>query len=276
MALYKEPLDAILESIKTLNSGVSLGRDEYIFGAPASIPTEASGVNTSMTITSPGVASPFAGEVSVKHIRLNLADLLILIPNEVAVSNIATTLAFALALNKFYGLLFTADDIVNEPVVLANGTGTITLTALSTSRAWVGSVTFNVVPGRQLLADVITTTKLDGLDYPDPYEAKPFGNAYSYWRNFSARYSALDILLTGESGDLSSVKDVLAYITGDAWVSTGSSRYSLEGAEITYVGETSGYPETNQNYQKVVVLKLGTACLGLAGRMFLHYNLPET
>jgi hypothetical protein len=275
MALYKEPLDAILESIKTLNSGVSLGRDEYNFGAPVSIPKEASGVNTSMTITSPGVSSPYAGEVTVKHIRLNLADLLILVPSEVAVSNIATTLAFAQALNKIYGLLFTADDIVNEPVTLPGGTGTITLTALATSRAWVGSVTFNVIPGRQLLSDVITNTRLDGLDYPDPYEAKPFGNAYSYWRNYSAKWQELDVILASNP-DFTSLKDVLVYITGDAWVTTGSSRYSLQDSEVLYVGPTSGYEETNQNYGKVVVVKLGAACLGLSGRMFLHYNLPET
>lgn len=274
MALYKEPLDAILESIKALNSGVSLGRDEYTFGAPVSIPKEASGVNTSMTITSPGVSSPYAGEVTVKHIRLNLADLLVLIPSEVAVSSIATTMDFALALNKFYGLLFTAADIVNEPVSLPGGSGTITLTALATSRAWVGTVTFNVIPGRQLLSNVITHTQLDGLDYPDPYEAKPFGNAYSYWRNYSAKWQELDAILPGNP-DFTSIKDSLVYVTGDAWVTTGSSRYSLQDAEVLYVGDTSGYEETNQNYAKVLVVKLAAACLGLSGRMFLHYNLPE-
>lgn len=275
MALYKEPLDAILESIKTLNSGVSLGRDEYTFGAPATIPQEASGVNTSMTITSPGVSSPYAGEVTVKHIRLKLSDLLVLLPSEVAVNNVATTLAFAQALNKFYGLLFTAEDIVNEPVTLMGGVGTITLTALATSRAWTGSVTFNVVPGRQILSDVITNTKLDGLDYPDPYEAKPFGNAYSYWRNYSAKWQDLDVIVANNP-DLSSIKDVLVYMTGDAWVTTGSSRYSLQDATVLYVGDTSGYEEANQNYDKLVVVQLAAACLGLSGRMFLHYSLPVT
>jgi len=276
MALYNDPLDTILESIKTLNNGVSLGRDEYNYSAPGVIPVEASGVNTTMTITSPGPQSPYAGEVTVKHIRLNLADLLVLIPSEVAVSGVTTTLAFAQQLNSIYGLAFTEDDIVNEPVALPNGTGQITLTAVATSRGWIGSVTFNVVPGRQKLDELITVTRLDGLNYPDPYEGKPFGNAYSYWRDYSARYNLLDVLVAGEGGDLVNVKDALVYITGDAWVTEGSSRYSLEGTEILYVGPTSGYLETNQAYAKVVVVKLGTACLGFSGRMFLHYNLPVT
>ena len=276
MSLYPDPLQSILDDIKALNPGVELTKDEYIFGAPVVIPTTPSGINTQMHITSKDASSPYAGEVDVKHIRLNLADLLILVPNTLAVQTPTTTLEFAQSFNSVYGTNFTADDIVNEPVSLPGGTGTITLTAVASSRGWIGSVTFNITPGRYKLDQYLLVTRLNGLNYPDEYKAKPFGNAYNYWRDYSAQSSRLDVLLTGAQGDLTSVKDALVAITGDAWVTTGKSRFSLQGSEITYVGDVSGYPEANQNYEKVVVVLLGDDCLGYSGRMFFHYNLPSS
>lgn len=276
MSLYPEPLQAILDNIKLLNPGVELTEDEYIFGNPVVIPTTATGINTQMHITSKDASSPFAGETDVKHIRLNLADLLVLVPADLAIAPPLSTLEFAQALNKIYGLNFTANDIVDEQVSLPTGAGTITLTAATNSRGWIGSVTFNVTPGRYKLEQYLLNTRLNGLNYPDPYQAKPFGNAYNYWRDYSAQYELLDILLTGEQGDLTNVKDALVANTGDAWVTTGKSRFSLQGSEITYVGNVSGYPEANQLYEKVVVVLLGADCLGYSGRMFFHYNLPSS
>lgn len=273
MALYPDPLDSILGSIKALNSGTELGRDEYIFDAPVAIIPEANGINTSLRISAKDVSSPYAGEVTVKHIRLNLADLLILVPPDIKVSGIATTLDFATQLNRIYGTRIDATDIDNTAVALTAGTGTVTLVAKPTSRAWIGTVTFNVSPGRYKLEDYLLTVNLPGLDYPDPYEGKAFGNAYAYWRNFSPKYAELDTV-TVETPDWNLIRDVLINLTGDAWVSTGSARYTLEGAQVLYVGAVAGYPELNQTYDKAVVLKLGTACLGLSGRMFLHYNEP--
>lgn len=273
MALYPDPLDSILDSIKTLNSGTELGRDEYIFDAPVAITPEANGINTSLRIAQKDSTSPYAGEVTVKHIRLNLADLLILVPAEIRVSGIVNTVQFAEQLNRIYGTRIGVDDIENNGLLLDAGTGDITLTAKPTSRAWIGSVTFHVAPGRYQLGDYLTDNTLDGLNYPDPYEGKPFGNAYAYWRNFSLQQTALDAITVG-TPDWNSIKDILIAITGDAWVTTGNSRYSLEGAQVLFVGAVAGYPELNQTYDKAVVVKLGTACLGLSGRMFFHYNDP--
>jgi hypothetical protein len=274
MALYPDPLDSILASIKSLNSGTELGRDEYIFDAPVAIPPEAGGINTSLRISQNGPTSPYAGEVTVKHIRLNLDDLRILVPSDIRVSGVTTTLEFATQLNRIYGTNIGASDIETTGMALTDGVGTITLTAKPASRAWIGTVTFNVTPGRFQLADYLTDTTLDGLQYPDPYEGKAFGNAYAYWRNFSDQFTALETI-TVESPDWTAIKDVLVAVTTDAWVLTGSSRFSLEGAEVLYVGAVAGYPELNQTYDKAVVLKLGAACLGYSGRMFLHYNEPD-
>jgi hypothetical protein len=275
MSLYPDPLEAVVESIETLNPGVQLAVNEYNFDPSTAIPEEASGVNTQIHISAKGASTPYAGAVDIKHIRLKLSDLTTLIPSEIAVSNITTTFDLALAINKFYGTNFTTADIVTSDAGLVDGAGDVTLVAKPTSRGWIGQVTFHVTKGRIPLTDVITVTRLPGLNYPDPYEAKPFGIAYTYWRDYSLQYAILDVLQTGAQGDLEAVKDAMVNTTGDAWVTTGSSRYSLEGAEILYVGDTSGYPEFNQNYEKGVVVKLSAACLGYSGRLFLHYNLPE-
>lgn len=274
MSLYPDSLQAILDNIKKLNSGVELKADEYNFANPIAIQEDAAGINTSLNIASSGVQSPYAGQVDVTYRRLKLSDLLILVPDTIKSNGITSTLLFAQAFNKAYGTNFTADDIVDTPVNLTNGTGTVTITAKATSRGWIGSVTFNVAPGPYQLEEYLLVTRLDGLDYPDPYKAKPFGNAYNYWRDYSTEHARLDVLHTGEAGDLVNVKDALNAITTDVWVTVGKARYSLQGAEIIYVGPTSGYPEMNQRYGKGVVVQLGDDCLGLSGRMFFHYNLP--
>lgn len=274
MALYPDPLDSILGSIKSLNNGTELGRDEYIFGSPVVIPKEASGVNTSLLISQNGPQSPFAGEVTVKHIRLDLADLIILVGADVRMSGVATTVEFAGELNRIYGTRLDASDIENTALNLTAGAGDVTLVAKANSRAWIGTVTFHLTPGRFQLDDYLTVTNLNGLPYPDPYEAKPFGNAYAYWRNCTEQFTALEAV-TVESPDWNAIKDILVALTGDAWVTTGSARYSLQDAQVLFVGEVADYPELNQTYLKAVVLKLGTACLGLSGRMFLHYNNPD-
>lgn len=274
MALYPDPLDSILGSIKSLNNGTELGRNEYNFDAPVPIPQEASGVNTNLRISQKDATSPFAGEVTVKHIRLNLADLIILVGADVRMSGVATTVQFATELNRIYGTRLDALDIENTVLNLTAGAGDVTLVAKANSRGWIGTVTFHLLPGRYQLADYLTHTNLNGLNYPDPYEGKPFGNAYAYWRNCTEQFTALQAV-TVNSPDWDAIKNILVALTGDAWVTTGSSRYSLEGAQVLFVGDVIGYPELNQTYKHAVVLKLGTACLGLSGRMFLHYNNPD-
>lgn len=274
MSLYPEPLQALLDDIKRLNAGADLKADEYNFGNPVVIQETANGINSTMLIESAGTSSPYAGQVTVSYRRLKLEDLLILVPDTLRANGITTTLKFAEAFNVVYGTNFTADDIVDTPVVLTSGSGTVTLVAKTTSRGWVGSVTFNVGPGPLPLEEYLLVTKLNGLNYPDPYKAKPFGNAYSYWRDYSEQFDRLDVLHAGEGGDLVNVRDALIAITTDPWVTVGKARYSLQGAVITYVGPTSGYPEMNQNYEKGVCVELSDDCLTLSGRMFLHYNAP--
>lgn len=273
MALYKTPKAAIIGAIKALN-GVTLIESEYVFGLPVA-GAGADGKNTSITLTAKDLTSTYDGSVTVRYTRLQLSDLLILVPDTLQIPPVATTLEFATAFNKLYGTAFLPDDLVNEPVVLEDGAGTVTLNAAPNSLGWLGNVTFSIMKGRLSLADYVKVVDLPGLNFPDPYEGKPFGWAYSYWRNYSPVQVMLESF-TAESPDWTNIKDVLTTITGDPWVLTGSSRYSLEGAVVSYKGATSGASFTNDTYQKVLVVTLSEKCLGYSGRLYFHYNVTPT
>lgn len=274
MALYKTPKAAIIGAIKALN-GVTLIESEYVFGAPVAVESTGDGTNTSITITAKDVTSTFDGTVTVRYIRLKLEDLLVLVPASVQIPPVTTTLEFVEALNRIYGTNFTADDIVSAPVELVDGAGSVTLNAKPTSLGWIGSVTFTVVAGRLTLGDYVVVTDLPGLNFPDAYEGKPFGWAYSYWRNYTPVHQLIDSM-TAESPDWVNIRDALITMTGDPWVLVGQNRYSLEGAVGTYMGPTADASFTNDSYQKVLVITLGAACLGYSGRLYFHYNIPDT
>lgn len=271
MALYKTPKGAILSAIRALN-GVVLLESEYNYGVPAAVPRDPDGTNTTITVTANSELSTFDGSMTVRYIRLALDELTVLVPDVIQLPPVTNTLEFALAFNKVYGTSFTAADIESSPVVLENGSGPVTLVAKSTSLGWIGSVTFNVIPGRTPLTGLATT--LPGLNFPDPYENKPFGWAYSYWRDFSLAESLLSPVLANNP-DWVNIRDALVQITTDPWVLVGQSKFSLDGASVLYNGVVESAPHGNDRYDQVMVVQLGSACLGYSGRLFLHYNVPD-
>jgi hypothetical protein len=273
MALYEMPLEAILKAIKTQNN-VTLVEAEYLYADPVVIPTGASGENTSMTITAKDVQSTYDGSVPILYKRLDLADLGTLIDTSIKGYNLTTILDVANRLNKLYGLNFTADDFTDGPTGLVDGVGTITLTAKTTSRYWIGSVDITVAQGQRPLEAFLTVTSLPGLNYPAPSIDKPYAAAYSYWQNFSASAVALETVLVGVD-QIDVVRDVLTAITKNVWSSTAAGRYSVMGATVTYAGVTTGRTDVNTDYEKVIIVQLNeTNSVGLSGSLYLHYNPP--
>lgn len=275
MALYKTPKAAIIGSIKALNGGVTLVESEYVFGNPVSVAPASDGTNTTITITAKDAASTFDGSVTVRYTRLDLADLAKLVPASLSLPPVTTVWGFAQAFNKVYGTAFEQGDLVDGPVNLTNGAGSVTLTAQATSLGWTGTVSFGVEAGRLQIADVVTVTTLPGLNFPDPYEGKPFGWAYSYWRSFSALEPQLSAIIP-ESVDWQTIAQALTTLTNDTWVTSGQNRFSLSGASLEYNGLTSGTDQANSDYESVMIIRLGADCLGYSGRLFLHYTPAET
>lgn len=274
MALYKRPIEEILLAIQTLNN-VNLVEGEYTFGTPTAITAEADGANTSLLVTALNPLSPYDGNATVKYKRLNLADLGTLIPLSIRAYNIQTVDDFVAVLNTRYGIDFQAGDIVPGPVSLTNGAGNIVLTAQATSMGWVGSVTFTVAKGAVPLADAVTVVNLPGINYPSPQITKPYASVgYSYWRDFSGYYDTLSTVVVG-TASLSIIKDALVAASGDAWQLVGASRFSLDGAVVSYAGPTSGTPVANTDYASVILVDLNEATsLGWSGQLVMHFNSP--
>jgi hypothetical protein len=275
MALYKTPKAAIIGAIKALNGGVTLVESEYVFGNPVTVEPASDGTNTTITITAKDSASTFDGSVTVRYTRLALPDLLKLVPSTLSIPPVTTVAGFAQAFNQVYGTAFEPADLIDGPIALQDGAGQVTLKAQPTSLGWTGEVVFNILPGRVQIADVITVTTLPGLNFPDPYEGKPFGWAYSYWRSFSPVEPQLTSIVT-ESVDWNTVAQALTTMTNDTWVVSGQNRFSLGGATMEYNGLTSETEQANSDYESVMIIRLGADCLGYSGRLFLHYTPVDT
>lgn len=275
MALYKTPKAAIIGSIKALNGGVTLIESEYVFGNPTPVEPASDGTNTTITITAKDAASTFDGSVTVRYTRLDLADLIKLVPANLSLPPVTTVWEFAQAFNKVYGTAFEQGDLVDGPLNLVNNAGSVNLVAQANSYGWTGTVSFNVEAGRLQISELVTVTTLPGLNFPDPYEGKPFGWAYSYWRDFSPLEPALASIIA-DSVDWNTIAQALTTLTNDTWVTSGQNRFSLSGATLEYNGLTSGTEQANSDYESVMIIRLGADCLGYSGRLFLHYTAADT
>lgn len=275
-SIYKDPLDQILASIKSLNN-VDLVKAEYTFGLPVAVEVDGAGTNTTVLITSKDLQSTYDGQVTVRYRRLNLSDLITLVPLSIKADLPTTTMQVAERLNQLYGLKFTEDDIVSTPVDLSgtDGAGTVTLVAKTTSLAWIGSVDVTLARGAIPIADRILVTNLPGLYMPNRDDTKPYGEVYSVFRDLSAYAAGMQTLALG-TGSLQDLATILASATGDAWVINGAARYSLDGATIVFNDVTSGDPRLKTNMERAVIVNLSTnLSLGLSGSLLLHYNLPD-
>lgn len=275
-SIYKDPLDSILASIKTLNN-VDLVKAEYTYGVPVAVEEDGAGTNTTILITSKDLQSTYDGQVTVRYRRLKLSDLPILVPLSIKVNLPTNTFQVAQRLNQLYGLKFTEDDIESTPIDLSGtaGVGTVTLVAKSTSLAWLGSVVVNVARGAIPIGDTILVTNLPGLYMPNRDDTKPYGEVYSIFRDLSPYAEGMRLLALG-TGSLQDLATILTSASGDPWVTSGASRYSLDGATIVYNDIVSGDPRLKTNYERAVIVNLSTnLSLGLSGSLLLHYNLPD-
>lgn len=279
MALYPRPLDAILADIATKN-GVTLVESEYTFGNPVAWVDPTGATNTQLVITADPTTSPYSGPVTVDYSRLDLAELTTLLPLPIACNGIATIADFLALLNAQYGLNFdpTADLVPGAiTTIVGDGSGTVTLTAQANSLGWIGTVTLSVIAGRYPLDTLVTTTTLPGLLFPAVDETKPYGPAYSYWRDFSAANTDLAAMTTSTT-DFTTLAADLATITANPWSATASGRYSLLGGSITYNGPVAGYTGPNgetgnaTDFDSLLIFTLGSGSLGFSGALYIHYD----
>lgn len=291
MAIYKSTFPQILESINRLN-GLALVEEQYLFGVPAAIdpldlPEELTPaqkaidekVNTSMLITAKDQYSLYQGSVTVYYHRMDLQELIRQTPLLADVMEANTTMDVVASLNKKYGLILTADDIVSRPLTTEekdlDNPISVTLEAVPTSLGWIGSVSVGMRRGGYKLGDYLTDVTVSAFDYPATYSSKPFAAVYSYWRDFSAQFANLDTVEVG-TAQLEAVRLALVAITGHNWTMTANQRYSLAGATVKAVGATIDFPdEYNIQYDRFVRVTVDPVkCLGYIGDLYFHFNAP--
>jgi hypothetical protein len=291
MAIYSESFPQIIASINRLN-GLALIPEEYIFGEPVAVdPLELppdltpaqkaidEKINTSMTIAAKDQYSLYQGETTVYYHRMNLNELIRQTPLMADVMALNTTMDIVTALNKKYGLILTADDIVTRDLTAEekdlDNPIPVTLEAMPLSWGWMGSVSVGIRRGGYQIGDYIVGDKINAFDYPATYSTKPFAAVYSYWRDFSAQYDKLDPVVVGTS-QIEQIRQVLVAVTGDAWTLTANQRYSLADAEVIAVGWTEdAATDYNVQYDRFVRVKLDPVkCLGYIGDLYFHFNEP--
>jgi len=282
MSIYKNPLDNIFETINRDNK-INLVQNEYFISAPRPIAVTTWGANTEMDLTSKSLQSAYSGSITIKFRRLPLVDLKVQGKLLIPAHELTTTRDVYLLLNRYYGTKFTDDDIVvrdllpDEMII----PGVVTLTANANSYGWTGSVEVPTRIGGYELSKEVKVTKLPGFDYPGSRVNRPFGHIYSFWRDFTGEYSTLQDVVLGDAPDnLEKVRAALQAVTGDAWVTEGRVRFSLEGATVTEIDTPASIgPEYagdfNPRYEHAIRVVLDSNfSLGLEGYLVLHYNTP--
>lgn len=276
MSLYLPPITQILAEIARLNPKAPLVESEYNYADPVVIEPAVGLLNTSMKITAKDLESVYDGEVTVRYTRWSFARLATLIDVNLRISAVTSAWDVAQALNAQYGFGITIEDIVQTPINLVDGSGDVLIKARPQSKGWIDECLFHITPGRFDLATVVAVKVLPGLNYPNRSTEKPYGELYSYSRDFSGHYQTLlgiDVATTTPEL-LTTIKDILVAVTGDAWVTDSVKRFSLQGAVLTYNGPTAGLDLPNPEYERFLTLDLSADCQGLSGTLILHYSDP--
>lgn len=272
MSLIKSGVGALIESINRLNPGVNLVQNEYNYGTPTALVDDPDNYNTTITITEKNTQSSYEGSVVVKYNRRELADLQALLPAHIPINGVTTTGELVVALNGLFGLDFVSADVVAGPLNLVDGYGDVLVTAAAGSIGWAGSMTLSLQPGLFNLPTYVTVRDLPGFNYPGQDINRPFAGFYSYWRDFSSVSAYLDDQVEG-SPNLGDLALALVTITGNAWVTTGTATYSLEGATLDYNGITDGDNRFNDDYEFAALVTLSASCTGMTGQLVIHYGL---
>ncbi len=278
MSIYVNPLDEVFRSIA--KQGVTLIPSEYHIGLPVAIPVVNGFDNTSFELVSKDLQSTYSGRRTLTYRRLDLADLAVQTTLIVPCSDILDTRDVYRLVNRYFGTVFTDDDIVIRNLTTEEKTipSTILLEAKPNSYGWIGSVNVSTRIGGYELANHVTNVNLGGYDYPGSKVNRPFGHLYSYWRDFTGQFDTLQQVVLGNSpANLELIRSAMSANTGEAWLMEGRVRYSLEGATVTEITTPFLTPSDfyNNRYEYAIKVQLDdNFSIGMGGYIVLHYNKP--
>lgn len=306
MSLYVEAKQAILNAANAQN-GLTLKLTDVTFTTVAVASEDVqttSGKNSTVQLV--GNGTTWNGSVAVNYNRLPLSDLLTLVGGTLKVYQATSTLDLLRQLNYQYGMVLTAEDIVDEPVILdGDGTGNVVLKAKATSYGWIGSVALSVVHGDEVITYAVQNTTLDGLRYPahppTGQNLRPQAPIALYRYDFTSDKTLIEsitnaILFDGTPGTPAmrlaaamQAKEVAAgYTPNPGWtLSLTASARNIRLSKVVYRGLVTPELKANQQYKYVCMLQLSdgsgqngtttenvTGPSGFYGVLYLHYNDP--
>lgn len=174
------------------------------------------------------------------------------------------------AINERFKLNLLPEDIEDNPVDKAEHL----VVAVPTSHEWRGDVLIKMIKALPL-SDLIQTTDLSGLLYPD-HQQTDYGQAalYSYPVDCSHISRFLNLLVTGVQVDDTALAVELNKVVSDVWVAKDEpADWNLRGATVVFDGETRNLVGANTKFAYVVSVQLTDLCTNFRGTLNLHYNL---
>lgn len=144
------------------------------------------------------------------------------------------------------------------------------------SLEWMGEVTVTLQESVSL-QDVLKVTELNGFNMPD-HDNPDIGQGQVYTYDLDCTFFSyfLDVLAPGIAFDDTSLAASLNTVGDDVWVAQDEAGpFNLRGSTVVFEGNPSGLLWGNENYQKVVAVRLGPLCTNIQGQLNLHYNPIE-
>lgn len=284
MSLFRDARSQVLADINAKN-GTTLKASDVVWGPAQAVagmnPQPTTTKNTAVTLSA-AAGSPYSGQVQVCYDRLSFATVFANTP----VNTYAKLRAFhpstihdlIPALNDYYGLELSTDDIEDGALSLVDGVGSATIIAKPGSWTWTDSFSVSIQPGDLYLSTAMTVTDLNGVQYPSGQSVKGQAEVYSYRYDCSAYaelFAAISVVTEGGEPVTQALVDAINDLTGDTWtLSTGA--FGLSGARVIYNGTNSLNKPSNSNYDYLLEIQLSADCSNFAGVLRFHYNRGQS
>lgn len=290
MSIFIDPKQSLMDYVNAANGTTRFTVNNVLFSNPAPIAgTWREGTtlkNTYLKATAAPTAD-FKGKTILVYDRLNLGDFShFRATRQLPCYQVDSVHDILSNILYYYAIKLTTDDVEDDPITLdGQGKGTVTVRAKTTSLKWLGSLTFDIVPGGALVTQYLQATTLNGLNYPVTDETtQTSALVYCYGLDFTG---FRDAFLTIEDEQVITPADALKVVDALKAVDKGTAAalwtgvdatatlWNIFGATVVYNGLNSLAYSSNPAYKYILVLELAGTVTKPTGRFILHYNDPE-
>lgn len=244
------------------------------FGVPTDAPGDATDYDT-VVIGSAIPGMGYYGDAEIHYTRVPLLNLGTVTLASLAVFTPATLIA---ALNAQCEAFLDVADFVafTIPTIPNGGSAPLTLTADPSSLGWKGAVTITILHDKPQLSSVVGSKTLNAMVSPVPTSGWKNGKALLFNVDFTSYRDAIKptlFLINPQLGymgfaDYESLADVCARIGIPGFP---APYYTSQVTDYA----TSQVPDSNQNFDRVVVMGYVPSGWLYPGPLYFHYNLLD-